>query len=120
MTWILPRIVGSGRALDLLWSSRRVDAEEGYRMGFFDRVVAPDELVPAAVQYVRDLAQQVSPASLQDTKRLVYRHLGMGYDEALREADVATWAAMDRIDAKEGAMALLEKRAPQFPRVGDQ
>ncbi|HYD10058.1 MAG TPA: enoyl-CoA hydratase-related protein [Acidimicrobiales bacterium] len=120
MTWILPRIVGSGRALDLLWSSRKVDAEEGYRMGFFDRVVAPDELLPAAMQYVRDLAEQVSPASLQDTKRLVYRHLGMGYDEALREADLATWAAMDRIDAKEGAMALLERRPAQFPRVGEQ
>jgi enoyl-CoA hydratase/carnithine racemase len=119
MTWILPRIVGSGRALDLLWSSRRVDAEEGYRMGFFDRVVPADELLPAAQQYVRDLAEQVSPASLADTKRLVYRHLGMGYDEALREADVATWQAMDRVDAKEGAMALLEKRPPQFPRVGE-
>jgi enoyl-CoA hydratase/carnithine racemase len=67
---------------------------------------------------VVDLAEQVSPASLADTKRLVYRHLAVGYEDALRETDVVQWASLDRVDAKEGASALLERRPPVFPRIG--
>jgi enoyl-CoA hydratase/carnithine racemase len=117
-TWIVPRLIGNGGALDLLWSSRRIDAQEAYHLGLVQQVVEPDDLLSTARQYVTDLAENVSPASLADTKRLVYSHLGLGYPEALREADDATYAALDRVDAKEGAAALLERRAPSFPRLG--
>jgi enoyl-CoA hydratase/carnithine racemase len=117
-SWILPRLVGVGRALDLLWSSRRIDAEEAHRIGLVEHLTEPDDLVPAARRYVEELAATVSPASLRDTKRLVYRHLGVGYEEALRETDALQWASMDRVDAGEGARALLERRAPSFPRIG--
>ena len=117
-TWIVPRLIGTGAALDLLWSSRRIDAEEAYRLGLVQQVVEPDDLLPAARRYVTDLAENVSPASMADTKRLVYSHLGLGYPEALREADDATYAALDRMDAKEGATALLERRPAAFPRLG--
>ena len=117
-SWILPRLVGTGAALDLLWSSRRIDANEAHRLGLVQQVVPPDELLDAARAYVRDLAANVSPASLADTKRLVYRHLGVGYEDALREADVVQYAALDRVDAKEGVAALIEKRPPDFPRLG--
>jgi enoyl-CoA hydratase/carnithine racemase len=118
MTWALPRLVGTGRALDLLWSSRRIGAEEAFRMGLVDRVVEPDTLLSAARDYVVDLAQNASPASLRDTKRLVYRHWGASYEAALREADEVQWAALDRADAREGAAALLERRPPHFDRLG--
>ena len=117
-TWIVPRLVGAGAALDLLWTSRKIDAHEALRIGLVRDVVEPDELLGAARQYVVDLAENVSPASLADTKRLVYRQLGVGYEEALRETDEVQYAALDRIDAKEGAAALLEKRPPSFPRLG--
>lgn len=117
-TWIVPRLIGAGAALDLLWSSRRIDAQEAYRLGLVQQVVEPDDLLSTARQYVTDLAENVSPASLADTKRLVYNHLGVGYPDALREADDATYSALDRVDAKEGAAALLERRAPSFPRLG--
>jgi len=117
-TWIVPRLIGTGAALDLLWTSRRIDADEAYRLGLVQQVVEPGDLLSAARRYVTDLAENVSPASLADTKRLVYGHLGVGYPEALREADDVTYAALDRIDAKEGAAALLEKRTPNFPRLG--
>jgi enoyl-CoA hydratase/carnithine racemase len=55
---------------------------------------------------------------MADTKRLLYRHLGAGYPGALRETDEVQYAALDRPDAREGAAALLEKRAPAFPRLG--
>jgi enoyl-CoA hydratase/carnithine racemase len=117
-TWILPRLVGTGAALDLLWSSRKIDAEEAYRIGLVERVVAPEELLDAARAYVVDLAENVAPKALADTKRLVYSHGGMMLRDALVEADASTWAAVDRPDAREGAMALLERRPPRFERIG--
>lgn len=117
-TWILPRLVGAGAALDLLWSSRRIDATEAARIGLVQQVVEPDDLVPSARRYVEELAASVSPSSLADTKRMVYRHLGLGYPEALVEVDEVQYAALDRPDAREGAAALMEKRPAQFPRLG--
>lgn len=116
-TWILPRLLGTGRALDLLWSSRKIDATEAARLGLVEDVTDPADLLIRAREYITELAANVSPASLRDTKRLVYRHVSQGYPEALKEADDATWAALDREDATEGAAALIERRPPNFPRV---
>lgn len=118
-TWIVPRLIGAGAALDLLWSSRKIDANEAFRVGLVQQVVEPSSLLAAARAYVVDLADNVSPASMADTKRLVYRHLGIGYPEALAETDEVQYAALDRVDAKEGAAALIEKRRPEFPRLGE-
>lgn len=117
-TWIVPRLVGTGAALDMLWSSRKVEAAEALRLGLVQQVVAPDDLLDAARRYVVDLAENVSPASLADTKRLVYEGYGVTYPDALEEIDGVQYAALDRPDAREGAAALLEKRAPAFPRLG--
>ena len=117
-TWIVPRLVGAGAALDLLWSSRKIDANEAHRIGLVQQVVEPDQLLAAARAYVVDLAENVSPASLADTKRLVYEGFGVRYPDALQEIDAVQYAALDRVDAKEGAAALIEKRPPTFPRLG--
>jgi enoyl-CoA hydratase/carnithine racemase len=117
-SWILPRLLGPGRALDLLWTSRRIDAEEAYRIGLVEYLTDAADLVAAAARYVQQLAAEVSPASLRDTKQLVYRHLGVGYPDAVRDADEYQWASLDRVDAKEGALALAEKRPARFARLG--
>ena len=117
-TWTLPRLVGTGHALDLLWSSRRVEADEAYRLGLVERLTAPEALLDTARAYLRDLAEQVSPAAIADTKRLVYDHAGIDFRPALVQADAATWAAIDRPDAAEGAAALVERRPPHFARLG--
>jgi enoyl-CoA hydratase/carnithine racemase len=117
-TWIVPRLVGAGRALDLLWSARKVGAEEAHRIGLVEHLAEPDGLLATARQYVVDLAEQVSPASMRDTKRLVYRQLGQLYAEALAETDALQWESMDRFDAKEGATSFVERRPPAFPRLG--
>lgn len=116
-TWILPRIVGTGAALDLLWSSRRIDAARAERIGLVHDVVPAESLVEEARAYVAELATVASPASMADTKRLVYGHWGTPYPEALAEIDDVQYAALDRPDASEGARALLEKRDPAFPRL---
>ncbi|MGE5596072.1 MAG: enoyl-CoA hydratase-related protein [Hyphomicrobiales bacterium] len=117
-TWILPRLVGAGRALDLLWRSERIDAARALEIGLVEFVSEPERLLEDAKDYVRELAAQVAPQSIADTKRLVYAHMGTDYPTALREADAAQWAAIARPDAAEGARALLEKRPPNFRRLG--
>ena len=119
-SWILPRLLGAGRALDLLWSSRRVDAAEALRLGLVEDVVESDDLLARARRYIVELAEVASPGSLRDTKAMVYAHLGLGYPAALRDADEVQWAAVARPDATEGAMSLLERRPPQFSRLGSQ
>jgi len=117
-TWIVPRLVGAGRALDLLWTSRKVSGGEAVDMGLAEYLSEPGQLLAQARQYIVDMAENVSPASIADTKRLVYSQLGVGCQQALRETDKAQWVALDRVDAKEGATALIEKRAANFPRLG--
>ena len=55
--------MGPSRALDLLWTARRFDTEEAYRIGFVDRVVPTGEVVDAACRYIDDLAANVSARS---------------------------------------------------------
>lgn len=117
-SWVLPRLLGPGRALDLLWTSRRMGAEEALAAGMVEHVVPAAELLERAVAYVREIAANASPAAVAATKRMVYEHLGLGYADALRDADREQWLALDGPDAAEGAAALLEKRPPRFGRLG--
>ncbi len=117
-SWVLPRLLGPGRALDLLWTSRRIGAEEALAAGMVEHVVPAAELLERAVAYVREIAANASPAAVAATKRMVDEHLGLGYADALRDADREQWLALDGPDAAEGAAALLEKRPPRFGRLG--
>lgn len=113
-SWLLPRIVGNSRALDLLWSSRRFDAVEALRIGFVDRVVEPGQLMDAACAYVRDLAGNVSPRSLATMKSQIYRHWSMALEPALRDADKLMGEALAHPDATEGVKSFVERRPPRF------
>lgn len=117
-SWILPRLVGTGKALDLLWASDKVGADEALALGLVDRLSEPESLVDDAIAYIEKLAITSAPAAIAETKRLVYSHLGKDYGEALSEADVSQNQFVARADAREGAMALIEKRAPKFQRLG--
>jgi len=118
-SWILPRLVGVGKALDLLWASDKISAEEAHGLGLVERVVEPHSLLDDAVAYIEKLAVTSAPAAIAETKRLVYGHLGKGFEEALREAEISQNEFVARDDAREGAMALIEKRVPEFQRLGD-
>jgi enoyl-CoA hydratase/carnithine racemase len=115
-SWLLPRMVGLSRALDLLWSSRRIDAAEALRIGLVDRVVAPERLIDEARAYLRDLAANASPRSIAVMKSQIYRHLSEGMAPAIRDADHLTQESLQHPDATEGVESLLEKRAPHFQR----
>jgi enoyl-CoA hydratase/carnithine racemase len=119
-SWVLPRLVGPSRALDLLWSSRRVNSDEALRIGLLDRVVPQDALLEAVVAYVHELAAQISPSAIAVMKSQVWRHLSEPMLPALADADRLTQAQLKHPDAYEGAMSLIERRAPNFqPWTGD-
>lgn len=113
-SWLLPRIVGNSRALDLLWSSRRFDAAEAARIGFADRVVEPAELMDTAHAYVRELATSVSPRSLAVMKSQIYRHWSMGLGPALHDTDKLVAESLVHPDATEGVKSFVERRPPRF------
>jgi enoyl-CoA hydratase/carnithine racemase len=113
-SWVLPRLVGPSRALDLLWSSRRVTADEALRIGLLDRVSPQEALLETLVAYVDALAAQISPSAIAVMKSQVWRHLSEPLLPALADADRLTQAQLKHPDAYEGAMALIERRAPNF------
>jgi len=114
MSWFLPRIVGPSRALDLLMSSRKVGAEEAWRIGLADRVVPGAELMTAVGAYVAEIAAGVSPRSMAVIKDMVYRHLSDPMQPAVQEADRLATASLGHPDTKEGVRAFVERRPPQF------
>ena len=116
-SWILPRLIGSARALDLLWSSRKTGAEEAKEMGLLDRILPHDELVPATKDYIVQLAGASSPTSLMVMKQQVYRHLNMELGDAMKESNRLMAASLQRDDFREGVKSFLEKRPPEFDRI---
>lgn len=119
MSWLLPHIVGRSRALDLLLSSRRVEADEAFRIGLVDRVVDAEELLAAAQAYAADLAAHASPSSLAAIKTQVNRHAFATAEVAEEESRVLVAEALAGSDFTEGLSAFLEKRAAQFPGLGE-
>lgn len=119
-SWLLPRMVGLSRALDLLWSSRKVDPAEAYRIGLADRVVPDDQLLAAVEAYVTEMAATVSPRALAVIKAQVHRHLATSFDVAAMESEALMATALVHPDAAEGANSFIERRPPRFaPWTGD-
>ncbi len=117
-SWLLPRLLGVSRALDLLWMSDKIGAQQALQIGLVDRVVPADDLLGNARQYVQRLSEHSAPKAIGATKRLVYNHLGVGYAAALREAEQVQNEFVTAADADEGARAFIERRPPQFKRLG--
>jgi len=116
-SWILPRLIGSGKALDLLWSARKFDGVEADRIGLAERLCETGASLPAAVAYIKELATTVSPTSLKVMKAQVYRHLNMQLGDSLRESNAWMDESLKRDDFREGVRSFLERRAPAFKRV---
>jgi enoyl-CoA hydratase/carnithine racemase len=116
-SWILPRILGPSRALDILWSSRKFDAAEAERLGLVNRVVEADAVVDQARAYIAELAATASPTSLMVMKQQVYRHLNLPLGEAMHESNRLMAESLKRGDFKEGVASFVERRPPRFPRL---
>ena len=118
LSWILPRVVGLGNALDLLLSARQVDAVEALRIGLVNRVVPHDDLLQVARSYALEIAQNCSPSSLAVIKKEVLQHQMTTFAEAQEDAMKCMLESFSRDDFREGVSSFLEKRRPKFARLG--
>jgi len=109
----LPRLVGRGKALEMILTGARIDAREALRIGLVERVVPATDVLSSAQALARTLAEK-APVALRYAKEAVVKGLGVPLEDGLRlENDLATLLRTtdDRI---EGAKAFLEKRKPRF------
>ena len=114
MSYFLPRIVGYSRAIDLILTSRNVEAEEAYRIGLLDRLVKHENLVEEAVK-VAELMSQHPPLAMRVSKRVVQRNQDASLEEALKyEAVSLDFARKATNDGRESRMAFVEKRKGAF------
>ena len=112
--WLLPRLIQPSKAFDLLYSARLVEADEALEMGLVDKVFTTNELLPAVMDYARELATAVSPRSNRVVKEMIYQGLDQGFDEAMKECLVQMAEAQKSDDFKEGIAAWKDKRVPNF------
>lgn len=117
ISWTLPRLIGSGNALDLLWSARKFTGEEAKEIGLAEKLVEDGESLATAIDYVRNLAASSAPKSLQVMKAQIYRHMNMQLGDAMRETNDWMAASLQRDDFREGVRSFIEKRPPNFERV---
>lgn len=109
----LPRLVGKGRALEILLTGDPIGAEEAHRIGLVNRVVEPAELVSSCFDLLRKVLSR-APAAVRATLEAVNEGLEMPFDQA--EAFEATLFGLCTAteDMREGVSAFLEKRPPRF------
>jgi len=114
MTYFLPRIVGSGNALDMILTSRTVGADEALRMGLLQRLVPHDDLLGEAQTVAAQIAAH-PPLAAMMSKRSVQRSLDNAFEDQLRyeirAIDIGRRAAND---ARESGEAFREKRTPTY------
>lgn len=120
ISWILPRIVGTGVAMDLLLSGRVLLADEAARIGLVNEVVAPDELLSRAIGYAEDIAANCAPSSLAVIKQQVYADTMRDVFDASDHAEKLMHESMTRPDFIEGITSFFEKRRPNFPPLERQ
>lgn len=109
----LPRLVGSGRALELLLTGAPIGAEEAWRIGLVNRVVGPEALKEVAHQLASTIAQQ-APIAIRAILDAVRHGSSMSLPDGLA-FEASTFGVINgTADAREGTMAFLEKRQPQF------
>jgi len=117
ISWMLPRLVGPARALDLLLSGRVVLGEEAARLGLVNRAVEQGELLGETMSYACELAVNCSPASMATMKRQVYADLERDLPDALAEADRLMVESFGAPDFSEGVASFLERRDARFAAV---
>jgi enoyl-CoA hydratase/carnithine racemase len=115
MSWLLPRLIGTERALDLLLSARTFTGEEAVALGVASRLCEPDDVLPAAVAYAQELARFCSPRSMAVIRRQVWGDLSRDYSDANAVwLDAMRHGNVDNPDFVEGVESFVERREPRF------
>jgi enoyl-CoA hydratase/carnithine racemase len=110
---MLPRVVGQGRAAELLFTGRSMSADEGERWGFFNRIVAADALESEAMSLARSLADGPTFAHTM-TKTMLNQEWSMTLDQAIEAEAQAQAICMQTQDFKRAYEAFVAKQPPRF------
>jgi enoyl-CoA hydratase/carnithine racemase len=110
---ILPRIVGHGRAAELLYTGRSLGGEEALQWGFFNRLCAPESVLSEARTFAEELARGPSFAHTM-TKRCLHQEWNMGLDQAIEAEAQAQAICMQTQDFRRAYRAFAAKQKPVF------
>lgn len=110
---ILPRLIGQGRAAELMFTGRSMTAAEGERWGFFNQLVAADQLLPEATRLARSLAAGPMFAHSM-TKTMLNQEWNMSIEQALESEAQAQAICMQTEDFRRAFEAFAAKRKPEF------
>jgi enoyl-CoA hydratase/carnithine racemase len=110
---LLPRVIGQGRAAELLFTGRTMSAEEGERWGFFNRLVAADALEAESIALARKLAEGPTFAHMM-TKTMLNQEWSMSVEQAIEAEAQAQAICMQTRDFKRAYDAFVAKESPRF------
>lgn len=110
---LLPRIIGQGRAAELLFTGRTMSGDEGERWGFFNRLTAPEMLLTEVTSLAKELSAGPTFAHAM-TKKMLHREWNMGVDEAIDAEAQAQALCMATNDFHRAYHAFVQKHKPQF------
>ena len=114
-SWFLPRLVGISQAQEWVATGRVFDADEALRGGLVRSVHEPEEVLDAAYDLAREIAEHAAPVSVAMSRQMLWRMLGEDHPMAAHRIDSRAMAALGGSpDAHEGVSSFLEKRPPQF------
>jgi 2-(1,2-epoxy-1,2-dihydrophenyl)acetyl-CoA isomerase len=112
-SYLLPRIVGMSKALELMYTGQVIDAQEALGIGLVSQVVAVDELMPTAMALAERIAKG-PPMAIELAKRLAYRGWRQEVEAQSEYEEYLQRLCIESEDAREGVLSFLEKREPMF------
>lgn len=114
-SWFLTRAVGIQRAAEWAYTGRVFLSEEALEAGLLSRIVAPEDLLPTALEIAREIAENCAPVSVALTRQMFWKMLGASspHEAHLLDSKCIFWTGR-QADAYEGVQSFLEKRPPRF------
>lgn len=112
-TYMLPRILGLGKALELVLTGRTLEAREAQEVGLVNKTVAPGQLIDEAREMAL-MTLKSTPLALQLSKQAIHSGINSGFVEATQLEVLSEVACMNTADFKEALKAFAEKREPKF------